>query len=65
MVVMMIDRQLLSAKQVCQSCLMANRFGLPRWNRGELGCGKIMEKSDPDQATVYRCHMGFNVTQID
>ena len=65
MIVMMVEQQLLSAKQVCQNCLMADQSGLPRWNRGKLGCGKAMAKSAPSQATIYKCQMGFNVTQIN
>ena len=65
MIVMMLEQQLLSAKQVCQSCLMADKSGLPRWRGDKLGCGKAMTKSAPDQATIYRCQMGFDVTHVD
>ena len=65
MIVLIADQQILSAKQVCQSCLMADNSGLPRWYSGQLGCGKALAKSTPRQATVYECQMGFNVTLID
>ena len=65
MVIMIADEQILSAKQVCQNCLMADRSGLPRWHGGQLGCGKALQKSNSRQATVYKCQMGFNVTQVD
>ena len=65
MIVMITDEQILSAQQVCQNCLMANHSGLPRWHRGQLGCGKTLQKSTPTQTKIYRCQMGFNVTKVD
>ncbi len=65
MIVMIADEQILSAKQVCQNCLMADNAGLPRWHGERLGCGKALQKSTSREATVYRCQMGFNVTQVD
>lgn len=65
MIVMITDERILSARQVCQNCLMADRSGLPRWKGGQLGCGKAVESSHPDQAQIYRCQMGFDVTQVD
>ena len=65
MIVMITDEQILSASQVCQNCLMADRSGLPRWRKGQLGCGEALQTSVPRQAKVYKCQMGFNVTQIN
>lgn len=65
MIVMLADEQILSAKQVCQNCLMADHTGLPRWHGDQLGCGKALQNSTSKKARVYRCQMGFNVTQID
>lgn len=65
MIVMLTDEQVLSARQVCQNCLMADRSGLPRWRGDQLGCGKALQQSHPTQAKVYRCQMGFDVTQVD
>ena len=62
---MMTDEQVFSASQVCQNCLMADRSGLPRWREDRLGCAKTMQKSAPTQAKIYKCHMGFNVTQVN
>ncbi len=45
MLVIITDEQLLSPKQVCQTCLMANRGGLPRWHQGKLKCGRTVNKS--------------------
>ena len=65
MIVMIAERQILSARQVCQNCLMSDRSGLPRWHGSELGCGKILLNSTFTQTKVYQCQMGFNVTQIE
>ncbi|MCC0179101.1 hypothetical protein I4641_19210 [Waterburya agarophytonicola K14] len=65
MIVMITDEQILSASQVCPNCLMADRNGLPRWRRGQLGCGKALQQSTPRQAKIYKCQMGFNVTQVN
>lgn len=64
-IVMITDDQIFSASQVCQNCLMAERSGLPRWRGGQLGCGKALQDSSSRQAKIYKCQMGFNVTQID
>ncbi len=65
MLVIITDEQLLSPKQVCQTCLMANHSGLPRWHQGKLNCGHAINKSDNQQATVYECQMGFRIVEID
>ena len=62
---MITDEQILSASQVCQNCVMADRSGLPRWRGGQLGCGEALQTSVSRQAKVYKCQMGFNVTQVD
>ena len=64
MLVMIGDQQIFSAKQVCQNCLMADRTGSPRWHHGKLYCGQALNKSVEQEATVYKCQMGFRVTQI-
>ena len=65
MVVMIADEQILSAKQICQHCLMSDRSGLPRWYGNNLGCGEILQEKTLKQARIYRCQMGFDVVQID
>jgi hypothetical protein len=66
MIVMIVDQQILSPKQVCQNCLMSDQSGLPRWRDSRLGCGK--SKTPPPQtlkqAQVYQCQMGFNVAWV-
>lgn len=64
MIVMIADEQILSAKQICQSCLMSDHSGLPRWHDSKLGCAKVFQKPTFKQAKVYQCQMGFNVTQV-
>ena len=42
MLVILMKDQLLQPSTVCQGCLMANKSGLPRWQRGRLGCGRLV-----------------------
>ena len=64
MTVIIGEQQILSARQVCQHCLMSDRSGLPRWHGNELGCGKIRLKTFTG-AKVYQCQMGFNVVRVE
>ena len=64
MIVMITDEQILLAKQVCQNCLMSDHSGLPRWRNSSLKCGKALQQQPLEQAKIYRCQMGFNVTQV-
>lgn len=66
MLVIITDEQLLSPKQVCQTCLMASRGGLPRWQQGKLNCARaVIDNSSENQAAVYECQMGFRVAHIN
>lgn len=73
MIVMIADEQILFPKQVCQNCLMSDQSGLPRWHDSKLGCGKMRSHSGggassqptSNQAQVYECQMGFNLTWIN
>ncbi|PSB11457.1 hypothetical protein C7B62_05430 [Pleurocapsa sp. CCALA 161] len=47
MIVMIADQQILSARQVCQNCVMSDQSGLPRWHDSKLGCGKRRSPSVP------------------
>jgi hypothetical protein len=64
MLVILTDEQVLSPKQVCQGCLLANQSGLPRWQNGKLGCGQALGERK-NQPTLYECQMGFRVANID
>ncbi len=65
MLVILTDRQILSTKQVCGGCLMADSCGLPRWREGELCCGHLVENTSGKQPKVYECEMGFRVTEVN
>ncbi|MBC7969125.1 MAG: hypothetical protein H7Z11_03150 [Verrucomicrobia bacterium] len=70
MLVILMDNQLLSPHTVCQTCLMADQSGKPRWQSGKLYCGRaIRNASDrnpteqqPDQ---FECQMGFRIADIE
>lgn len=64
MIVMIADEQILSAKHVCQNCLMSDQSGLPRWRDSNLGCGKVLQNPTSRQAKVYKCQMGFKIAQV-
>lgn len=66
MLVILTDEQILSPKQVCQSCLLANQSGLPRWNNGKLGCGQTVDNlKHQNQPALYECQMGFRLANVD
>ena len=65
MLVILIGDQLLSPQQVCQSCLLADRSGQPRWNQGRLRCGHAIGKLSENQPDQYECQMGFRIANIE
>lgn len=65
MLVILTDKQILNPKQVCQSCLLANEDGLPRWDRGKLSCGQQLHAIPERQPCLYQCQMGFKIASID
>lgn len=65
MLVILIGEQLLSPQQVCQSCLLADRSGQPRWNQGRLRCGHALHKLSESQPDQYECQMGFRIANIE
>ncbi len=65
MLVILMDEQILAPQHVCQSCLLANQSGQPRWSQGQLRCGQAIRKltlAEPDQ---YQCQMGFRIAKIE
>jgi hypothetical protein len=64
MLVILTDEQIISTQQVCSGCLLANRQGTPRWNKGKLGCGHSLATSG-ERANLYECQMGFLLANID
>jgi len=67
MLVILIEDQLLSPQVVCQSCLLADRKGQPRWRQERLCCGRLLDqRSEADaQPKQYQCQMGFRVAQVE
>lgn len=64
MLVVVMDEQLLSPATICQTCLMADQQGQPRFRHGRLACGRLlsnMQKGQPDQ---YECQMGFRIANV-
>ena len=65
MLVILTDKQVLSTRQICQGCLMADHSGLPRWRQGKLSCGRALRQSGENKPTLYQCQMGFQVANIE
>jgi hypothetical protein len=63
--VILMDNQLLSPKQVCQSCLMADASGQPRWSSGKLRCGRVLNPINQQNPEQFECEMGFRVANIE
>ena len=64
MLVIMMENQLVTPSRVCQSCLLADKNGQPRWNSGQLICGRIIPKLIDTQPDLYECEMGFRIASI-
>ena len=65
MLVILIQEQLIAPQQVCQSCLLADKSGQPRWHNGKLGCAQAAKKITQKQADWYECMMGFRIANIE
>jgi hypothetical protein len=65
MLVMLTDNQLIAPQTVCQTCLLADQNGQPRWRQGHLGCGRMVMGLEHNQPVQYECQMGFRVASID
>ncbi|MEM8502856.1 MAG: hypothetical protein AAF716_06855 [Cyanobacteria bacterium P01_D01_bin.1] len=64
MLVIFIEDQMVQPQTVCQSCPMASQSGLPRWNRGRLRCGHLIEQPLEGSSPQYECTMGFRVAKL-
>lgn len=71
MLVVLTKQQVLSTKQICSNCLMADSAGLPRWHQGQLSCGRLLEPSQTKPVErscichpIYECQMGFHLVNI-
>ncbi|HEY9599391.1 MAG TPA: hypothetical protein V6D33_17135 [Cyanophyceae cyanobacterium] len=65
MLVILMDEQILSPSQVCQSCLLADKNGQPRWHQGRLRCGHTIRKLSNNQPDQYECEMGFRIANVE
>jgi hypothetical protein len=65
MLVIMMENQLIAPQQVCQTCLMADQSGQPRWHHGTLRCGRALQKAIETQPEQFECQMGFRVANIE
>jgi hypothetical protein len=63
MVVLLTDREVLSPGQVCRQCLFASTAGEPRFQDGQVICGRGNAAQAP--ATKPQCcPMGFRVVEM-
>lgn len=65
MLVIVMEDQILSPARVCQSCLLADGSGQPRWRKGQLCCGQAIRKTTEQQPDQYECMMGFRIANIE
>ena len=65
MLVMLLKNQLIAPQTVCQNCLMADVSGKPRWDRGQLRCGRQLTHLGHEAPVQYECQMGFRIAEID
>ncbi len=65
MLVILMDEQILAPQHVCQSCLLADQSGQPRWRQGQLRCGQVIRNEREQQPDQYKCLMGFRIANIE
>jgi hypothetical protein len=65
MLVILMNNQLISPHQVCQSCVLADQSGQPRWRAGRLCCGQAVPPVSEHQPAQYECPMGFRLANIE
>ncbi len=65
MLVILTNDQLLSPQLICQTCLLADHGGQPRWRHGQLGCGHLISAGNEQQPQQYQCQMGFRVANVE
>lgn len=64
MLVVLTDAQLFSPQIVCQSCLLADHSGSPRWQKGQLCCATAVPDGNNQRSRHYRCKMGFHLAEV-
>ena len=65
MLVILMENQLIQPHKVCQTCLMADQSGQPRWQGGQLRCGHAIRKLTEQQPDQFECAMGFRIANIE
>jgi hypothetical protein len=64
MLVILIEDQIIPPEQVCQSCVLADQSGQPRWRGNKLYCGQAISRLSQQQPEQYECQMGFRIVNI-
>ncbi len=64
MLVILMKNQLLQPEMVCKSCPMASQSGLPRWQQGQLRCGRPVTQPIHQGPAQYECAMGFRIAEL-
>lgn len=65
MLVAIVGDRIIAPQLVCQSCLLADRDGQPRWRAGQLCCGRTVRTDEPQPSCTYECQMGFRLVEIE
>ncbi|MBF2064213.1 MAG: hypothetical protein IGS39_07305 [Calothrix sp. C42_A2020_038] len=65
MLAILTENQIFTPGQVCQSCMLADASGQPRWHGGQLYCGRAIGKLTDKQPEQYQCVMGFRVIKVE
>ncbi|MEB3342771.1 hypothetical protein [Okeania sp.] len=65
MLVILMENQLIAPQRVCQSCLLADQSGQPRWTGDRLRCGHPVPKLTDTQPDQYECQMGFRIASVE
>ncbi|MEM7556122.1 MAG: hypothetical protein AAF378_18880 [Cyanobacteria bacterium P01_A01_bin.84] len=65
MLAIIVNEQILEPRRVCETCLLADSSGKPRWQSGKLCCGHTIRKIAEQQAQQYECFMGFKIVKIE
>lgn len=65
MLMIMTENQIFAPQHVCQSCLLADSSGQPRYHQGQLRCGHAIRNTDEQQPDWYECLMGFRIVHIE
>lgn len=65
MLVILIGDRPISPEQICQTCLLADQSGQPRWQHGQLRCGQTIRRRGEHLPEQYQCQMGFRVTNLE